>query len=594
MQPQGLAGIEALVVELSRLVLNFALNELAGWELGVIAFALTLSLLVGMRLRSSHRPDWPYLSPLVRVVGHCFVWVGAVAIPLLLAILGIAAVTYHDLAPSVLSVDTSALASLVELRIARPLGIGALLGILSGLLAWFWAIPRWERAGATSVSVDGLARVYARWRRSNPRRYFDFRRGAYLGLADNKAPVYLPWSKLAETHVQIMGTTGSGKSVAASLILVQSIEIGQNVVAVDPKCDRHLPGILAASAKRASRRMRVLDLNPEHGPQFNILAGATATQIEDLFVAGFSLQAQGDVADYYRGKDRDAAAYAAQRAATEGLASIPALFAALASDETVLGADNFWRQFRILASLPCTQAEGGLDLAACLANGDVLYIVGSADNERVKLLQRMVLQRILQLIKARDRRTAQTHVRIFLDEFKHTLSPLALTTLGVIRDFGCSVILAHQSMGDLKECPGVAPEAAHGAVVDNTSLKIVYRIGDADHAETLAKLSGQAIVRTESSDKATDGRGRLGGAWREAQEYHIRGDVITHLPVPSDRPNQASVGVLFGLGTAKVVAISRLQESAVPPEIELASIQTPATSENPQRPSVAVAAKDLI
>jgi len=591
--PQGLLGLETRLVETSRSVLSYVISGLTRWELGGIAFVLTLGLVAGARLRSSHRPDWPYLSPLVRVVGRCCVWIGAVAIPLLLGIVGIAALTFQDLAPSILGIDTSALAPLVVSEIARPAGIGALLAVLAGLLAWFWAIPRWERAGSTSVSVDGLAGIYERWRLKNPRRHFDFRRGAFLGLADNKTPVYLPWAKLAETHVQLMGTTGSGKSVAASLILVQSIETDQNVVVLDPKRDRHLPGILAASARRAGRRMRRLDLNPEHGPQFNILAGATATQIEDLLVAGFSLQAQGDVADYYRGKDRDAAAHAAQRAVSEGLASIPALFAALATDETVLAADNFWRQFRTIASVPCAQAEGGLDLAGCLSDGDVLYIVGSADNERVKLLQRMVLQRILQLIKARDRSSAQVHVRIFLDEFKHTLSPLALTTLGVIRDFGCSVILAHQSMGDLKECPGVAPEAAHGAVVDNTSLKIVYRIGDADHAETLAKLSGKAVVRTESSNKATDEDGRLGGAWREAQEYHIRVDVITHLPVPSDRPKQASVGVLFGLGTAKVVAISRLQESATPPEIELVSIREPADSPDPPR-QPAVSAKDLI
>ena len=106
-------------------------------------------------------------------------------------------------------------------------------------------------------------------------------------------------------------------------------------------------------------------------------------------------------------------------------------------------------------------------------------------------------------------------------------------------------------------------------------------------------MSGKAVVRTESSDKATDEDGRVRGAWRETQEYHIRADVITHLPVPSDRPKQASVGVLFGLGTAKVVAISRLQESATPPDIELALVREPAGSpDSPRQP--AVAAKDLI
>ena len=139
-----------------------------------------------------------------------------------------------------------------------------------------------------------------------------------------------------------------------------------------------------------------------------------------------------------------------------------------------------------------------------------------------------------------------------LDEFKHLLSPTALTGLGVIRDFNAHCLLAHQSMGDLDSCAGITRAEAEGAVIDNTAIKIVYRIGDSSYAEKLSKNSGKKRVFVEQSGKGLDENSQQQGGWKESNVPVIDADLITHLPMPSDRKGQASVGVVFGVGISKV------------------------------------------
>jgi hypothetical protein len=89
-------------------------------------------------------------------------------------------------------------------------------------------------------------------------------------------------------------------------------------------------------------------------------------------------------------------------------------------------------------------------------------------------------------------------------------------------------------------------------VVDNTSLKIIYKIGDADYAEKLAKVSGKRRTYVDSSAKQLDDNGATTGSWREDKVDHIEMSLITHLPMPSDRQKQASTGLLFGIGNVQL------------------------------------------
>jgi type IV secretory pathway TraG/TraD family ATPase VirD4 len=165
-----------------------------------------------------------------------------------------------------------------------------------------------------------------------------------------------------------------------------------------------------------------------------------------------------------------------------------------------------------------------------------------------------------------------------LDELKHMLSAPTLTALAVVRSYGAHFLLAHQSLGDLDSCASLNPVEVRGAIIDNTALKIIYRINDGDFAAKLSKAAGLKKTFTEATGKDGDMDGHQ-GSWREQQTPFLNPDLLTHLPLPSDRPGQASAGVLLGWENAKLFHIGPMaavgempQAQAAPPSIKVADV----------------------
>jgi hypothetical protein len=528
------------------------------WEvLAVIGFLGGGLWLIGGRVARVAKPDRPYISPILRIAGALgrkvgvvltLVWVGWLATFLL-------AIFLHYFVSGFAPFDAaySAWAELWSFgygHLIALFGGSACSAVFSAPVIWR-VIPAWERGGGLPDVTEQVKR-YKKFHASNPAPYIDVSKGCFIGHDEKNVPIYIPWRKLRESHVQVLGMTGSGKGVAMSLVAYQAVLAGECLVWFDPKFDRYSPRILEAAAKRADRPFHLVNLNPSSGPQLNPLLSANAFEIEDLLVAAFDLRAKGTDGDFHRGKDEDAAAEAAQIAIETGNLSIPGLFQACASRASITDQENFWRKFKKLTRLPAVNTAGGLNLSEAIANRAVIYIIGSADNEQVKMLQKLLLVRVMQIIKARDRLAKHAPTCVILDEFKHMLSPAAFTGLGVIRDFDTHFLLAHQSIGDLRSCPGIDPAEAHGAVVDNTAIKIVYKIGDDEYAEKMSRVSGKRRTYVDNSSKHLDQNGAAVGSWKEDKVQHIDMDQLTHLPMPSDRVGQASVGVLYGVGNAKV------------------------------------------
>jgi hypothetical protein len=513
--------------------------------------------LVGSRLSLVVKPERPYLSPVLRSFGKVGKWLGLICIlGELFGFLVLIGLLYlHQLLAGEHSMYAIRRAWMFVYNPGSEhilrWGEGFLLGAIASLPIVLYYIPRWER-GDGFRDVEELVARFKKLNGYDPRKYINIKKGCFIGRTLSGKPIYVPWRKLRETHVQVLGTTGCGKGVAMTLVAYQCILSGECAIWFDPKFDRFTPRILQSAAKLAGREFHMLNLNHGSGPQLNPLLGANQYQIAELFVSAFDLKGKGTDGDYHRGKDVDAATEAASIAMQmEGL-SIPGLFKKCAAIKSITEQENFWRRFRQLISLPAVNTEAGLDLADAIANRDVIYLVGDTENEQVKMLQKMLLVRIMQIIKCRKRLDDHAPTCIVLDEFKHMLSPAALTSLGVVRDFDVHILLAHQSMGDLESCPGIEPAEAYGAVVDNTALKIIYKIGDADYAEKLAKLSGKRRTYVDSSAKNLDDNGATTGSWREDKVDHIEMSMITHLPMPSDRKKQASTGLLFGIGNAQL------------------------------------------
>lgn len=371
----------------------------------------------------------------------------------------------------------------------------------------------------------------------------------FLGLRHDRGSrpvaVRVPASTIRKNHIQLLGVSGTGKSSLAGLLLGQMTARGDAVVVFDPKDDRNLPHVLASF----TRRMYVIDLRPDAPPQLNPLVGASQSEVEEMLNAALQLDPSGDAAvDFHRGEDRDASLAASRL----GAASLPELAGACAARDDITERKNFWRELRQLAELPAFATREGLDLAQAIADGAVIYVIGSCDNMRVITAQKLLLQRVLQLVKKRSVEDADRRpVMLMLDELKYLLSNSALRAAGTVRDRNCHLLVAHQSLQDLEDCGGLNPRAVVGAIHGNTAIKIVYRVLDTRTAKELSDGSGQQRVWAESTDKAvTDGV--EGGGYRESGRAHIPVEMLTSLPKPE--ADQAAVGVVFGLPPAFILS----------------------------------------
>jgi len=456
----------------------------------------------------------------------------------------------------------------INLIVAILWATGAMLAGLSWLR---WAQPAAQSAAKRLTRVSALQRnertdvrriddfLPAAAGEFDPREFFDLAKGFFLGLGESLKAAYLKLDTFP--HAQVVGTTGAGKGVMLAIWAAQCLLRGIAVVWLDPKNDEWAPHVLAAAAKAAGRVFILIDLRPAEGPQINLFWGATAEQIEELFLAGFSLAEKGSDADFYRLADRQAAHRMAQAAAAGGGLTPAALYNKYGPElrETAPGFAGLLQE---MAAIPAVNAREGLDLRRAVEDGAALYFVGSMRNAKVIRLQRMVLVKLVQLAEERDRTKGKPRpICAVLDEAKYHVSRPALEALSASRDKGLHMILAHQSQADLRDCPAdLDPDAVVGAVMENCALKIVYRVQDPVTAEWLARKSGRIQVddemrrvrRNAALSETVDPDRQI----RQAERFLIDENMILNL-----RPSQA---VVFGAGLPRFITTAPLKVAKDP------------------------------
>jgi type IV secretory pathway TraG/TraD family ATPase VirD4 len=195
----------------------------------------------------------------------------------------------------------------------------------------------------------------------------------------------------------------------------------------------------------------------------------------------------------------------------------------------------------------------GVNLEKVIEEGGCVYIVGSMRNDIVKTVQRMLLVRLIQLAERRDRMKGGIRpVCIVLDEVKYHLSKPAQEALGAARDKGVHVILAHQSLGDLRDCTkDMNPDAVVDAIVENCWYKLCYRVMNPDTAEWLARMSGTIQVDDESRTVIRN----LMQAEIVTPERTIRQNERHLVDVNMLMSLAPGVGVLYGNGLPQFVSI---------------------------------------
>lgn len=390
----------------------------------------------------------------------------------------------------------------------------------------------------------------------NPTRFFN-KKKVFLGLGVDKSPVALSreaWPTMP--HIQVVGTTGAGKGVFIGLMAAQWLKAGEAVFMIDPKDDEWAPHVFAEAAADANAAHHFINLR-EDVPQFSIFSGATAAEIEELFIAGFGFADTGKASDFYSISDRRYSRIIAQQIAAEGLTPAQAYErnAKVLEDEAPKLAGKLRELGEVSA---CNAAAGqGVSFQEVIENGGSVYIVGHMRAEKIVRLQKMLLVRLLQIAESRDRiGGALRPVGIILDEVKYHLSRSSLEALGASRDKGVHVLLAHQSLADLKDCSAdLDGDAVVGSIVENCRIKIVYRVVNPETAEWLARMSGTVLVDDEVrvveknvvlAESVTGNR-----TIRQAERFFIDENMLLNLP--------KGVAVVFGDGLAKFISVANLK-----------------------------------
>ena len=393
----------------------------------------------------------------------------------------------------------------------------------------------------------------------DPLKFVNQEKGLFLGLDEQKKPIYIGWpSDKSAPNIQAVGTTGGGKGAALGVMAAQFLERGEAVFFLDPKDDEWAPHVLCHIAQQTHKPFHFINLNRPAGPQFNPFLGATEEEAFELFQAGFSLTEKGDASDFYGIADRREAQATSKLMAAENLNIAQAYAARLdILNDPKIGAEKFAGRLRELAETPSINASsGGIDLAKVVEEGGCVYVVGSMRNDIVKTVQRVLLVRLIQLAERRDRIGGNLRpVCIVLDEVKYHLSRPALEGLGAARDKGVHIVLAHQSLGDLRDCTkDLNPDAVVDAVVENCAVKICYRVMNPVTAEWLAGMSGEIqaddemrkVKRNIAQAEIVLGERNI----RQVERYFIDTNMLLNLP--------KGVAVVYGAGLAKFVTIRHL------------------------------------
>jgi TraM recognition site of TraD and TraG/Helicase HerA-like C-terminal len=390
-----------------------------------------------------------------------------------------------------------------------------------------------------------------------PLEHVDLAKGIFLGLDEDEKPIYINIpSSTSAPHIQVAGTTGAGKGVSLGVMAAQFMERGEAVFYCDPKNDEWAPHVLYAAAQRTGKPFHFVNLNRPNQAQFNPFYGATEEEAFELFQAGFSLTDRGDSSDYYTIADRREAGITAKLMAEQNL-NIAQAYAARREvlQDPATGAEKFAGRLREMAETPSINAGqgAGVDLEKIIQEGGCVYFVGSMRNDIIKTVQRILLVRLIQLAERRDRLAGSLRpVCIVLDEVKYHLSRPALEGLGAARDKGVHLVLAHQSLGDLRDCPkDLNPDAVVDAVVENCRIKICYRLLNPVTAEWFAAMSGtiQADdeVRNVRRNVAQSETVLPERSIRQTERYFVDVNMLLNLP--------HAVGVVYGDGLPKFASI---------------------------------------
>lgn len=377
------------------------------------------------------------------------------------------------------------------------------------------------------------------------------------------------------SHVQVIGTTGSGKSYSVVVPwCVRDLKRGLSSIIIDGKGEKSLPNQVFSTLDKVNINCTKLhfDLGDiENSIKINPLRNGSSQQITDRIFASFDFEDP-----YYRSVQYDICGYLISLIKeTKQIVTFKLLHELLTNDvklsETVSLIDdgplktnlrNFLREpikdrKNKLSGLVSQLSPFAVGEVAKIVNGDssplertllsfggvnclILSIPTLKYQKLGHQLGKLILQEFSWCVSQREDKRNKFFTSVFLDEFSEFAYEEFISVLNKARSSKVALHLCHQSLSDLKS---VSSSFAQG-VNTNTNVKCILGLNDPETADFYARHFG-----TMTSQKLTEQVREIGwfrnkeetgrGSMREVEEYKIhpnvlkqlyQGDGVLHLP----------------------------------------------------------------
>ena len=367
------------------------------------------------------------------------------------------------------------------------------------------------------------------------------------------------------THMQVVGSTGTGKTESVLLpLLAHDIASGKGAVVIDGKGDLELRDRIYSIVKDTNRVHDFLFFSlahPKDSNTYNPLLRGNATELKDKIVGSMAWSEE-----FYR-RMAEQAAFTILSAlkikskiikfedlhnCLTNYTALSNLSASLKDQGVKSDLDRMIARFKdntkflsgLIADLYLTsRGEFGslvnvdvpdIDLLEAYENNKIVYfqlnLQGYGDT--AKRMGRIILQ---------DIKTVSSHIQahlierkrhffpVFVDDASSFLELNFIDFLNKARAAQFGVTLLHQSLGDLVIRRDFSFQQQ---VIENTNIKVILRQDDPQSVEKFTKIAGtkKTLISTYQTEEKILGKGFTGtGSIREGQTFRVEPDLIRAL-----------------------------------------------------------------
>lgn len=401
----------------------------------------------------------------------------------------------------------------------------------------------------------------------------------YLGrVVADSSPVIVP-RKIYQEHAHILGDSGSGKtSRALSPTMEQLISFGDcSVIVIDLKADSlELLATLDAAAERTrkekgirlprkhfsnQRNKTTFAFNPMQQPFWKDLDLNTQT---DLLLGAAGLTYGTDYGEGFYSSANLAIGEAAMRSGPQSIAELVENLQQITAEEgagelnkeIVKAASHVLETMKRLGSVEALNVtthtghskevvEEAIDLTAVFKEPQLLYfhLSSTLSPSGAPEIARLVSSLLLAAATQSDRKH---QVYLVIDEFQRMVSSNLEAMLQLARSMGVGMILANQSMADLKKgrTDLITPVEA------NCRMRQWFSVSSREDQERLIAVSGTTIETKRGYSRSLNDNDEQTETWSESEEALPRIS-LNDLLLMNDHPDHSILRIGRGEGYAQ-------------------------------------------